>query len=103
MTKCIICERRPSNVGSFCAPCNDKINAERKSWATTKPLHFLTYRGHVVGLFPNGNGRLTPRLLKRSAECLPKRNTLDLNRYCEGFTREKIKAFKACVLKLVHA
>ena len=101
MTKCIICERRPARVKGFCAPCRDKIAAQENG--KVKPLHFLTYREHVVGLYPNGGGALKPRLLRRSSGNLPKRNTLDLNHYCEGFSREKIKAFKACVLQLAHA
>lgn len=103
MVKCTICEQRPANGGSYCAPCDNKLEAERKSKATIKPQKYLTYRGHVVGLYPNGNGRLTARLLTRSAEGLPKTQTLDLNKWCEGYSREIIKRFKACVLKLAHA
>ena len=103
MTKCIICTKRPAKSDGFCTPCGNHIEAERKAKANNKPLHFLTYRGHVVGLYPVGEGKLKPRLLKRSAEHLPKRNTLDLNVYLDGFTREKIKSFKACVLSLAHA
>jgi len=74
-----------------------------KAKVKVKPRHFLTYRGHVVGLFPNGGKTLKAQLLKRSPKGLPKRRTLDLNIYCEGFTRETIKSFKACILQLTHA
>ena len=89
MTKCVICDKRPANNGGYCAPCGNYIESMRKARANNQPRHFLTYRGHVVGLYPVGEGRLKPRLLKRSAEHLPKRKTLDLNVYCDGFTREK--------------
>ena len=65
--------------------------------------HFLTYHGNVVGLYPNGGKTLKPRLLGRSAEHLPKGKTIDLNVYCQGYSREVIKRFKACVLQLAQA
>jgi len=46
---------------------------------------------------------LKAQLLKRNPDNLPKRKTIDLNRYCEGFTRAKIKDFKACVLRLANS
>jgi len=103
MTKCVVCERRPARDGAYCANCAAKIEAERRRSKPQQPVKFLTYRGHVVGLYRNGNGKLMPRLLKRSAERLPKTKTLDLNTYLEGFTREQVKAFKRCVLELAHA
>lgn len=107
MTKCIICEQRPAKGSGFCSVCGDKINSannrKANSKAAGKPAHFLTYRGDVVGLFPNGNGTLKPRLLNRNPEHLPKSKTLDLNTYLPGFTREVIKRFKACVLRLASA
>ena len=102
MTKCVICERRPAIREGFCGICADKINSEQSHRQTVQALHFLTYQGHVVGLFPVGGGELRPRLLRRKVELLPKRKTLDLNHYCDGFERVKIKAFKACVLHLAH-
>jgi len=101
--KCVICEQRPAKGDGHCIQCAGKIAKMRKASATVQPQHFLTYRGHVVGLYPNGDKTLKPRLLGRSAEHLPKRKTLDLNRYCEGFSRETIKRFKACVLQLAQA
>ena len=103
MAKCVICERRPAKLGDYCANCSTKLENQRNTKANGKPRYFLTYKGHVVGLFPNGKRTLAPRLLKRSPDHLPKRNTINLNIYCEGYTRERIKAFKACVLKLAHA
>ena len=99
--KCVICERRPAKGNGHCVQCAGKIAKMRRR--KVEPRHFLTYRGHVVGLYPNGDKTLKPRLLTRSAEHLPKGKTLDLNRYCEGFSREVIKRFKACVLQLAHA
>ncbi len=103
MVKCAICERRPANGGGYCAQCASKLEAESKRQANDMPQKFLTYRGHVIGLFPNGNGELIAKLLQRNPETLPKGKTLDLNHYCEGYTREVIKRFKACVLQLGNA
>ena len=103
MTKCIICERHPAREGGYCVNCASKVKSERKRNQTVKPAHFLTYRGHVVGLFPDGKGKLKARLLRCNADKLPKYKTIDLNHYCEGFTRERIKEFKRCILQLANA
>ena len=102
MTKCVICEKRPAKkTTGRCAQCNTKIISMSKRTAPAR--HFLTYRGNVVGLYPNGGKQLMPRLLGRSAEHLPKGKTIDLNVYCHGYSREVIKRFKACVLQLAQA
>ena len=103
MGKCIICGWRPAGDNHFCNNCNQKVQSEKQKKNGKQPVKFLTYRGSVVGLYPNGAGRLTPRLLKRSPEHLPKTKTLDLNTYIDGFTREDIKGFKRCVLQLANA
>ena len=103
MAKCIICSKRPAKVDGFCTSCNGHIEADRSRKRRPEPRHFLTYRGHVVGLFPNGDGMLKALLLRRNPDRLPKGKTIDLNRWCDGFSREQIKEFKACVLKLAHA
>ncbi|GAI15268.1 unnamed protein product [marine sediment metagenome] len=103
MTKCVICERRPANGNGRCAPCDSKLEAQSNRQKPEQPKHYLTYRGHVVGLYPDGNGALKARLLNRKPENLPKSRTLNLNHYCEGYTRDKIKAFKRCILQLANA
>lgn len=100
--KCVICERRPARDGAYCANCTAEVEAEARRRQAAKPAKFFTYRGHVVGLVPNGNGTLKAILLNRSPEVLPKSKTLDLNHYIEGFTRAQIKQFKACVLQLAY-
>lgn len=100
MSICIICERRPRMPDSrYCNNCEQKLKAEVRIRTAKKPEYFLTYQGIVVGLFRN-NGKLTPELLKRGPDRLPQKQTIDLNRYCKGFTREKIKEFKAVCQKL---
>jgi hypothetical protein len=104
MTKCLICGERPSRNGNgFCHPCQQRVDKETKARKPEKPSKFLTYRGHVVGMFPAGKGMLKPRLLSRSPKGLPKSRTLDLNTYLEGFDRDTIKRLKATVLNLAHA
>lgn len=106
MSKCVICNRRPEQTDDgHCNNCSAQIQAERRHRGsqTEKPVKFLTYRGHVVGLYPNGNKTLKARLLSRDPSNLPKGKTLDLNTYLPGFTRNEIKSFKRCVLQLANA
>lgn len=103
MTKCVICEWCPSREDGFCHNCADKLDSQKRRNGNGEPNHFLTYKGHVVGLYPNGGGKLTPQLLKRNPDKLPKSKTINLNVYCEGFDRGQIKRFKACVLSLANA
>lgn len=99
---CIVCTHRPAKEKGICAVCSEKIAKEWGRKTAMQPKHFLTYRGHVVGLFPVGGGELRPELLNRKVKNLPKLKTLDLNTYLVGFDRVKIKAFKACVLQLAN-
>lgn len=104
--KCIICNHRPARTDEgYCANCAAQVEKARESTRKhdAKPVKFLTYRGHVVGLFSNGDGTLKSRLLRGNPERLPKAKTLDLNTYLPGFTRQQVKRFKACVLKLAYA
>lgn len=104
--KCTICNRRPAQTDTgYCNNCTAQIAAEcrNKNSQAEKPVKFLTYQGHVVGLYPNGNNSLKARLLSRNPSNLPKTKTLDLNIYLPGFTRKQIKAFKRCVLQLANA
>jgi hypothetical protein len=104
MTKCIICEKRPSSNGNgFCHNCQQKADSEAKAQQPDKPFRYVTYRGHVVGMFPSGEGTFKPRLLGRNPDHLPRGKTLDLNHYIEGFSRETIKRLKATVLSLAGA
>lgn len=101
MAKCIICDQRPAaNGNGWCANCTARIEAERRRRRPEEARMYLHYRGYVIGLFPNGNGMLKPRLLTRSLGRLPKSRTLNLDHYCSGYTREQIKRFKATVLSL---
>ena len=103
MTHCIICEHRPARTGGICVQCDSKIEHERRPAQSQPPTRYLTYQGYVVGLYPRSDGKLVPRLLKRSPDHLPKRKTLDLNTYLDGFSRDEVKRFKACVLSTARA
>ncbi|GAI93589.1 unnamed protein product, partial [marine sediment metagenome] len=59
--KCVICEQRPANGNGRCVQCAGKI--ANMSKRKVEPRYFLTYRGDVVGLYPNGDKTLKPRLL----------------------------------------
>jgi hypothetical protein len=100
---CVVCDSRPAVPGTgYCHNCAQKLEAEKRKAKAQQPVKFATYRGHVVGFYPNGEGTLTPRLLRRKAESLPKNKTLDLNTYIEGFTREQVKKIKSTILQLAE-
>lgn len=99
MTRCIICEKHPARDNGFCHNCGQKIQAEATRKANSEPKHFVTYRGMVIGLYPNGGGKLIPRLLKRDPEKLPRSKTINLDRYCPGFERLTIKRLKSAVIR----
>ena len=101
--KCLICDARPALKSGYCANCGAKIDSERRARAEVQPAKFLTYRGHVVGLYPTGKGTLKARLETRNADTLPQSRVLDLNTYLDSFDRDQIKRFKRCVLSLAHA
>jgi len=106
--KCIICNRRPAINGSgYCGICTDKIATDNRRNRPPQPEKFLVYRGAVVGLFPNGtaNGERLYRaeLLRRKPTGLPKSKTINLDHWCEGYSREQIKKMKATVLRLANA
>lgn len=100
--KCVICEHRPARVKGRCIECATQLAAGARRSVPVQPWRFLTYRGNVVGLFPNGGDKLKPRLLRRAAGRLPKGRTVNLNVWCDGFSRQTIKRFKACVLTLAN-
>jgi hypothetical protein len=102
MLKCLICDLQPRATDSlYCHNCGAKLKVHAAK--NREPSTFLVYQDNVVGLIPNGHkdseGRelFTPVLLKRKPEGLPKGKTVDLNVYCEGYTREQIKHLKAVV------
>ena len=104
MSKCVICDVRPvnGNPEGMCAHCFAKVERERQLRRPQKPFRYVTYQGHVVGMFRNQGGTLSPRLLGIAPKRLPKSITLDLNRYLDGFSRDQIKKMKKCVQQLVH-
>ena len=106
MAKCIICERRPRRDGRFCKVCDAQIAAEQRRKKARIPVKYLVYRGDVVGLFTNGDGRLKAEYLPRVNPDKLSKNpevVIRLDTYCQGFTREWIKVFKRTVLALAHA
>ena len=106
MTKCLICEQRPARTGGLCHNCHTKVDSEtlKRNGKANKPRYYLTYRVHVVGLYPEADGKLHARLEPRKTPGrLPKKMTIDLNGYCEGYDRDTIKRFKRCVLQVAHA
>ncbi len=103
--KCVICDVRPVKKGKgHCSTCEQRYKLGESRDKQT-PEKFATYKGYVVGFFRRDNGRLKPRLLKRSPDSLPKRNpekVIRLDSYCEGFSREQVKSLKSAILRLAE-
>jgi len=100
---CVVCDHRPARVGAYCANCNSKLEAEKRKSQAEQPVKYATYRGHCVGFFKNGGGKLVARLNRRNPDNLPKSITLNLNAYIEGMTREQVKKIKSAILSLAHS
>lgn len=93
---CMICSHRPAKAETaFCGICQSKIDANRNGSRHDEPVKYVVYKGDVVGFFRNGGDKLSPRLVQRKPEGLPKSKTIDLNTYIEGYTREQVKKLKA--------
>ena len=103
MSKCPICDRG-IKTGQYCQQDQRELDKERAELRKRKRIAFkyLAYAGHVVGLFPK-NGNLVASYIGMSMAGIPKAKLIDLNEYCEGFTRHQIKAFKATVLRVAKA
>jgi len=100
---CAICGHRPVKGGHrFCTPCQDKIDKDVRSRKADQPVKYATYRGHVVGFYHDRGNKLVPKLLMRKAESLPKGRTIDLNHYCDGYTRDQVKKIKHAILQLAQ-
>jgi hypothetical protein len=89
----------------MCKTCHDKIEAERrmKRLQRANPVKFIVYRETVLGLFQNEDGTFKPAKINRKIESLPKSRTINLNQYCDGYTRQQVKLFKKTALMLAAA
>ncbi len=100
MTKCVICNTRPNlNGNGFCHNCEARIDKDRNSRKPQKAFRYVIFRDFVVGLYSSGDGTYKPRQVGSNPERLPKGITINLNTYCEGFTRSQIKKLKTGVLR----
>jgi len=104
-SKCVICDVRPTrNHNGICRACEQhiaKLSVKRNSGA----MYYLAYQGNVVGLFLKTGTKdtLTGQLVTNSIDALPKSKVVNLDHWCEGYDRDQIKRFKACVKSLAGA
>lgn len=101
-SKCIICELRPPVSNGWCAHCQQQIEAAKRQHEPEPPFRYVTYKGCVVGMFRKDGGYV-PRLLQRDPGKLPKSRTINLDEFCEGFTRDQIHKLKRGVLRTAGA
>jgi len=97
---CKVCFSAPAKIHGQCHECYVRLKTLRAENQHEEPVKYLTYRGYVVGLYKAGNGKLKARPETRNAEHLPKSSTINLNMWCDGYTKDMVKSFKACVLSL---
>ncbi len=100
---CSICEKRPAKVNGWCQVCYDRIEADKRESKKDPFYRYLVYQTEVVGLRKGSDGKTHSEWLKREPYDkdgklrLPKSKTIDLNHYCEGYTRDQIKNLKRIV------
>lgn len=105
--KCFICDTRPATRGIYCHNCYEHIQAEirhsHESHKAPNPERFITYQGKVISMVNLGGGMGKYQASNKPPEKLPKVKTIDLNVFCEGFTREEVKRLKRLVLSLTNS
>jgi len=103
--KCLICETRPTRNGNgICRTCEQHIQKLSKPNGNGA-LFYLAYQGNVVGLYPKAGVKdtLIGQLVTNSVDSLPKSKVINLDKWCQGYDRDTIKRFKACVKSLAGA
>ncbi len=99
--KCIICGLRPVQEGQdagYCKQCQDQIAAQSARPAKDEVINYLVYRGKVAAVVfdhtEQGVKKYKVSQVFKSVESLPKGKIINLDTYCEGYTRDTIKKFK---------
>jgi len=96
--KCLICGVRPSNGQTYCKHCTDQIEADKRRKQKPKPFRYATYNGTTVEFHPVGKGVFKAQFCDRNPDTLPQSLLINLNKWCEGFTREQVKKLKRQIL-----
>ena len=98
--KCQICGLRPAATErGFCHNCQNSIDAEkRRKREKNKPFKYATYRGVTVALFKDGGDTLKPQFVTLNPERIARSRLINLDEYCDGFTRQQVKKLKRLCL-----
>lgn len=100
--RCLICNRKTKG-DPYCQQHQRQLNKAKEQEGRRnqlKAVKYACYRGHVIGFFKNGNNTLKPSYVGMSINRIPKAKLINLDEYCEGYTRDQIKKLKAAVLTL---
>ena len=101
--KCLICEHRPARNGYACPICNQQIEKETRrremAKADDKPLLYATWRGMSVGFVMQGSITATTFKAIRVNK-VPSRGTINLDGYCQGYTRGQVRKMKSAIIAL---
>ena len=99
--KCIICQERPVQKGEeagYCKQCADQIAARSVRAPKVEVEKYLCYRGKVAAVVythsEHGVRKFKVLQVFKSVDTLPKGKVINLDTYCQGFTRDQIKKFK---------
>jgi hypothetical protein len=56
----------------------------------------------VVAMYETGHGTYKPEFYGHTISGIAQSKLIDLDRFCQGYTRQQVKKLKACVLSLAH-
>jgi hypothetical protein len=89
---------RPSNGQSYCQYCTAQIEAEKRRKQKPQPFRYVTYQGTTIEFHSVGKGVFKAQYCGRNPDTLPQKLLINLDKWCEGFTREQVKKLKRQVL-----
>jgi hypothetical protein len=96
--KCLICGVRPSNGQSYCQYCTAQIEAEKRRKQEPRAFRYATYDGTTIEFHAVGKGVFKARYCGRNPDTLPQKLLINLDKWCDGFTRDQVKKLKRQVL-----
>jgi hypothetical protein len=85
---------RPSNRQSYCKQCTAQIEAEKRRKQKPRAFRYATYQGTTIEFHAVGKGVFKPQFCGVNPDTLPQKLLINLNKWCEGFTREQVKKLK---------
>jgi len=89
---------RPSNGQSYCKQCTSQIEADKRRKVKPRVFRYATWDGTTIEFVPVGKGVFKAQYCGRNPDTLPQSLLINLDKWCEGFTREQVKKLKRQIL-----